>query len=317
LLLTVALAVATYHLVEKPIRSNTNSRGLVAISLAVLLALCGAAGYFVYAKDGIETRYNSLTKVAAQRPPPAIDTTPMAAFLGDSQAGNLALYLPLRPYHMTTFSTGGWPFLLGTDVRPGRFQGPPPGTPKLTESTLDSIISERAIDLVVIAHMNVLYTGQEMLQSYPQPMPGETSASVYENGLRRTVKLLTDAGKKVVYVKSIPFLSNVSSVMACSSAALPIKRKQPKDCLLPVNEIQASRQEYYRLIDRAFEGLPNVWVFDPLPFLCDDRFCYVERDGIVLYGNMSHLSPTGSYLVGAGLLDFLISNGIRAARNGK
>jgi hypothetical protein len=34
--------------------------------------------------------------------------------------------------------------------------------------------------------------------------------------------------------------------------------------------------------------------FDPLPFLCDDQWCYAVKDGKVLYSDHQHLTLDGS-----------------------
>jgi hypothetical protein len=160
------------------------------------------------------------------------------------------------------------------------------------------------VDVVIIAHMYVVYLDQDQIRSYPA-VPGETGAMSYEAGLRRTVKLLTKAGKKVVYLKSIPFRADVASILACSSSTLPIPRKQPHDCLRSRADIQNSRAAYEQVLIRALDRITDVWVFDPLPYLCDQSTCYVERDGVLLYQDAAHLNVAGAQLVGAKLAKYV------------
>ena len=119
----------------------------------------------------------------------------------------------------------GWPYLAGVDYRPGLFDGPLPGTPKVTDDSLAQLIGDRTIDVVVIAHMNVMYTDQESLRSYPIAVPGETSAQVYERSLRRTVELLDATSKsQVVQRKDIKrMVSTPNSVMPEGFELLPEK----------------------------------------------------------------------------------------------
>jgi hypothetical protein len=174
----------------------------------------------------------------------------------------------------------------------------------MTEQAMAAIVSDPFVDVVIIAHMYVVYLDQDQIRSYPAVL-GETGAMSYEAGLRRTVKLLTKAGKKVVYLKSIPFRADVASILACSSSTLPIPRKQPHDCLRSRADIQNSRAAYDQVLIRALDGITDVWVFDPLPYLCDQSTSYVERDGVPLYQDVAHLSVAGVQLVGAELAKYV------------
>lgn len=308
LLLTAVLAVATYHLVEKPLRLNPRWRSATALAFTLLLGLCGAAGYSIYARDGVETRYANPSTLAMVEHPQTVASTSKVALIGDSQAGLFAATLPIPPGQVEFFATPGWPYLAGTEYRPDNpIQASLKGTPALTTQTLDRIVSDPTIDTVIISEMYAMYMDQELLRSLPPAPPAETSAMAYEAGLRRTVKLLTEAAKRVIYVKSIPFLRNIVSMTACSAAVLPIPRKQPNNCLTPVAEVQKQREAYDKAVRRAFDGLQGVSVFDPFPYLCDERFCYVVKDGVVMYQNTSHLSNAGAYLVGIELIKYINS----------
>jgi peptidoglycan/LPS O-acetylase OafA/YrhL len=298
------LAATTYHLIERPIRTARQWRERNAVVLACLLATCGVFGYWVFTKDGLSERY--------QRPiaqdvafPTSLGPISKVAVVGDSQAEVLIADFPLRRDHLVAFMHAGWPYLAGVEYRPGLFKGELPGTPKGTDDSLAQLISDRTIDAVVIAHMNVMYTDQESLRSYPIAVPGETSAQVYEQALRRTVELLAGAGKRVIYVKSIPTRFDVPDILACSSPVLPIKRQQPAHCVISAEQIRESRRRYDEIVRRALDGLANVYTFDQIPFLCDEHYCYIERNGVGMYRDTSHLSKAGSALVGVALAKFI------------
>lgn len=293
LLFTVILAAATYHLVERPIRFRPQNRRFKAALLASLLAGCGILGYVIFALDGVQARYDASTIVKVPQPTEIVSGSNKVAILGDSQAGTFYNGLPIDKSRIVKFARGGWPYLLGAGVEPN------PDLFKATDEAIAAISSDPTVELVVIAHMFNMYTDPTYgkLHTYPL-VPGETAATAYYSALRRTVNRLTDAGKKVVYIKSIPFLGGVSSVMSCSSAVLPIPRVQPTECLTPVADVRKFRQGYDEAVADALRGLPGVSTFDPLPYLCDNRFCYVQKDGIVMYQNTSHLSLEGSYLIG-------------------
>jgi hypothetical protein len=242
---------------------------------------------------------------------PRAASTANVALLGDSNAG---MFLPalfqVYTSHLIGMTTAGWPYLTGTGYRPGlALDRSQTGTPARTDEAMARIIADPTLNTVIMAHMYILYMEQDQLRSVP-PVAGENSASAYEAGLRRTAKLLTDAGKTVFYVKSIPFVGGyIASVRACSSSALPVHRKRPMGCQRATDDVQKQRQAYDQLVNRAFDGIQKVSVFDPLPFLCDDRFCYVEREGTMMYYDVAHLTEAGTLPVIAAL-----SNMIEARR---
>lgn len=306
LLLTVALSIATYHFVETPIRKNPSRRGVVAVVLGTLLAICGAAGYSIYIHDGLETRYAAPSISKAVAVLPRVTNEKKVVLLGDSEAAVFGQGLtPIYQEKLVTFATSAWPYLVGVKYRPGLVVAPGQiGTVAATEQAMAAIVSDPLVDVVIIAHMYVIYLDQDQIRSYPA-LPGETGAMAYEIGLRRTVKLLTSGGKKVIYLKSIPFRGDVASMLACSSSRLPIPRKKPHDCVRSRIDIQNSRAAYDQVLIRALDGLTNVSVFDPLPYLCDRSACYVERDGVFLYLDVAHLNVAGTQLVSAELAKYV------------
>lgn len=300
LLSAFVLSAATYHIVEKPIRSNPRRKGQKAIALAILLAACGITGYFINAYDGLEARYGIAKAPIAAHALPTITNTSKVVLLGDSHAGHFAPGLfTLYREKLSQVTSAGWPFLVGTGYRqdyvPHRTHT---GTPELTADGIERIVSDRSIDIVIVANAYNMYFEEDSLRSYPSSAAGETSPSAYESGLRQTVKVLTDAGKKVIYVKTVPYVYNVASVAACSINALPILRRHPPDCLIPMIDIENRRKTYDEIVTRALAGLSGVAIFDTLKQLCDERYCYVEKDGVLMYKDPSHLSDSGSALLG-------------------
>jgi peptidoglycan/LPS O-acetylase OafA/YrhL len=294
LALTVALAVATYHAIERPIGTHRHRRGMIAAIACVLLVACGVGGYAIYAKDGLSARYGYS---AALPSPPQLATKAKVALIGDSFAG--ILHVPLQTMYgdrLVTFAAANWPYLSGVSYKPDVLLRPKV-TPEETGKTLSTIMSDATIDAVIIFN-NSGYTEGDSLGSYPISPPGETSAMAYEAALRRTVKLMTGAGKRVVYVRSNPFLNEIPLVEVCSSAALPVPRKRPSGCTLPVDVVRQRLQHYNGVVDRALDGVQGVSVLDPTQLVtCDERFCYVERNGVLLYRDQSHLSPIATMIV--------------------
>lgn len=311
--LAVLLAAATYHWVETPLRRLPARRGTKAMALAGLLAACGVAGYAVHARDGVPSRHQASLPALPPAPAPLVpDDGRVLAFLGDSQATVFSAYMPVAPRRSVSFAKAGWPHLEGT-----AFSKNEPGTPALTEQALASIAGDPAIDVVIVANMYNLYAHYDRFGAVDRfyslpPVPGETAEQAYFTGLRRTAQRLAAAGKTVLYLKSIPFMGSVPSVEACAAERMPVPRRAPADCSPPLAEVQRFRAGYDEAVARAFAGIANVAVFDPLPLLCDAERCHVTRGGIVMYRDSSHLSQAGSHLLGIELMRRV--DAIRAAQ---
>jgi peptidoglycan/LPS O-acetylase OafA/YrhL len=303
-LLAIILAISTYHFLEKPLRASRKGRGLKAIILTALLAICGGYGYFIQAHDGLAARYalpqlpNPLTYTA-----PKSTSTSKVVLLGDSNAEHFAhgLY-PIFKNSLITIAIAGWPHLVGSAYRKDYVPSAKEhvGTPRATEEAFLRITTDPSIDVVVISNMYHYYFTKDLLRSYPNAVPGETTVMAYEAGLRRTVKTLIDAGKQVIVVKSIPVIG-VTAVSACVVSGLPIQRRRPKACISLRKDVQKSQESYDLSVKRALGGFPDVAIFDTLAYLCDEQYCYAEKQGVLMYTNSRHLSHAGSDLLGVEL----------------
>jgi peptidoglycan/LPS O-acetylase OafA/YrhL len=298
--LAIILAIATYHFLEKPLRSSRQGRGLKAIILTALLATCGGFGYFIQANDGLAVRY-----VLPQPPdrltytPPKSTRTSKVVLLGDSNASHLMPgLLPIFENSLIEIAIPGWPFFVGTAYRKGYV---PPGkehvgTLQMTEKAFSLIVSDPAIDVVIISNQHDYYFTIDILRSYPNVSSKETSAMAYEAGLQRTIKALIDAGKQVIVVKSIPLI-RVSSTSVCAASNLVIQRRRLEACRPQRKDVQKSRENYDLALNRALKDFPDVAIFDTMAYLCDEQYCYAEKRGVLLYNDSMHLSNAGSELV--------------------
>ena len=303
LTLTAVLSVVTYHFIEHPIRTGVRWRGPRALALVLLVA----AGYLIFANDGLESRYHQASAASASPDWRQIASGSKVALIGDSNAGQFVPVLArLYGAKLAVFATAGWPYLVGAGYTPEVAADPSlKGTPRTTDEAIASILSDAAIDTVIIAHSYLTYVVQDNLRSYPRSPLGETSAQAYEAGLRRTAKLLSEAGKTVIYVKTIPIRFDANPVVACAPAPLPIPRRRPLHCEASATEVQAQRATYDALVARALSALPNVYIFDPVPYLCDTHSCYVQKAGVLQYRDPTHLNESGAETVGLPLAKFV------------
>ena len=94
-----------------------------------------------------------------------------------------------------------------------------------------------------------------------------------------TIKLLTDAKKRVILFLDVPTLEF-----------------HPKDCMacvVPTPKNSFIEDEFVRLA--ASTNNPSlVSVFNPRDVLCDRDGCRAVRDGYILYRDTNHLGKQGS-----------------------
>ena len=150
------------------------------------------------------------------------------------------------------------------------------------------------------------YDNHDSLRSLKGNINGETGAMAYKSGLIRTIRVLIEGGKKVVYVKQIPSIK-VNSIESCSAQELTIKRTKPAGCIQPYADLLKNRNKYNQMIDDVLNEFPQVKVFDTLDYMCDKSFCSAIKDGILIYNDQSHLNLAGSTYLGNKLYKFLNS----------
>ena len=112
ILLSLMLASATYHLVEKPLRTITGFQGTKAVVLATLLIVCGSVGYYTFELNGISSRYNNGDRTFQIEKQSYPMKESAIGLLGDSHAGHLVPGLR-QHYGPLVFveARGGWPYL--------------------------------------------------------------------------------------------------------------------------------------------------------------------------------------------------------------
>jgi hypothetical protein len=65
-------------------------------------------------------------------------------------------------------------------------------------------------------------------------------------------------------------------------------------CALPRPLFEQRNVEYHRIISTAKKTFPTVKFINLYDYLCDQDLCYAAKDGVLLYGDHSHLSADGS-----------------------
>ncbi len=300
---SIALAVLTYHGVERPL-AKVRRRGVLALVLIALMIGMGAISWLAY-----KSVFTMGTKPYAAPPQaqydyakPATPSSGKIALLGDSNAGHFEYGLKwIYGDRLITYAMPGWPFLDGANWKKGHIPHPGhKGTPANTEVALDAITRDPEIRLVIVSNAYLMYLPADNLRTIDGP-DSETGAQAYESGMRRTVQRLLASGKQVIVIEAIPTYPTLATALACSSRIRPWLRQQPEACVSPRGPIEAARQEYLGILRRALDGLPNVTRFNTMDELCDQRFCYLNRGGEQLYYDPGHFGAEGSQLVSAAL----------------
>lgn len=304
---SIALAVLTYHAVEKPLAKRVVHRGQLAVVLTILM-ICfgGLAGLVHWEKMPFAPASYANAKLLNYEIP-EIHSSGKIVLLGDSNAGHMVYGLSLLyGERLKHYATPGWPYLDGVGYRPGFVpHSDHVGSPELTKKALEEIEADPDIRLVIISNSYLMYLPGDNLRSISGAATSETVAQAYEAGMYRTAQRLQASGKKILLIKSIPNYPMLATVKACVAEVRPQLRRQPEDCRRSRAVIQSEREEYDGIVQRIAAGLPGVRTFNTLDVLCDAQYCYVERDGILMYIDPGHYTTAGSQLMGAAVAKYI------------
>lgn len=295
---SIILAIATYHVIERPTALSTWVKSRMAIFLSFLMLALGGAAFAIpsFSKKILPGYNNAPTQAYT---PTAINSRGKVALVGDSNAGHLSYGLGLLyGERLITYATPGWPYLDGIYYRPGYVPHVDhKGSPELTKEVLEKIENDRDVGIVILSNAYLMYLPADNLRFGPEPPGSQTVVGAYEEGLVKTIARLRQAGKKVLLVKSIPTYPELPTVTACAEEARPIFRKMPEGCVKPISTVKNDRAQYEVILKRVSERVTGFEYFDTLDVLCDSDFCYVNRDGHLYYIDAGHFTTSGSQLM--------------------
>jgi hypothetical protein len=324
-LVSIALAWATYIFLEKPIRHGGRA-AIKSTALIVTMLAVGYAGFNVYVRDGLPFRGPQVvgkdrgydggpggTMVPSCGLPHEIgvgftcwqDTRPALKFalIGDSKASSIHGGLA-----RTSTEVGRWLFIgIGSKGAP---------LPIITEdpryaryqygsiTALRSLAENKEIEAVLIATATrSLFqlrnaTDIEDLEDSP-------NYDVVLEGLQRSVDVLKAASKKVVFLVDNPTLPHPEDCSPRTTSADVLNRMLKKTlnqrCHLPLDRHLELARKYRVLLATLVANNPGwVSLFDTTPFLCDyrERICSTTKNGRLLYGGTDHISDHAAGLIG-------------------
>lgn len=229
-----------------------------------------------------------------------IRKSPEILLIGDSNANHLYLGLNIATKGKNFLNLGRGACLPFLGVSTRLAQGEVHCESVMTE-TLSYAITTDSIKTVVLSMQGPAYINNQQtlsegsigLHSLDDLNQMDTKV-IFESGMRKTLQLLINANKTIVFVISIPRLD--FSPMACVDVRpLRITHKSIKlSCGFNREVFDKDSQEYRKLVFSVLKDFPKVRVFDAASELCDDSVCWAIKDGKILYRDELHLSVQGS-----------------------
>lgn len=314
---SVALAWLTFKYIERPIRSRRRTRD--AVTLAIVLAGLGSAGWYVYASKGFPERFgvsvNNLDP-GPRRNQLCLDQfdegigfnycksnstqPPQALFLGDSRAQGLyegltQLIGPDRP--MMLLARGGCPPLLDIELH------------YLDESGCSEVWREIVHHAERLAPPVIVIVGggsdlfDPTVAHFTPTQAHPTREAAFKHGLGELIRRLQRTSR-VVYVTQMPQFPTAPSCFL-RPIRLPGTRCEPS---MDRRLVEQRTTRYERIIRALRAELPDLHVIDTVSIVCARGRCSQQLStGEILYQDEFHLSAAGGRYVAqqAGLVELL------------
>lgn len=311
LILATILATLTYLFIEKNIRKSP--RNFITFLLLFLMLLVGLIGYIIHKKDGVESRYKKIIQLEESYKKdfmrwedtglvPLLDceqafyfpkwkiclqtnpNKPTVALIGDSHAFHA--YWGIS----SSLKDAENVILLGRGACvPFVDLSLPPDYEKCSDvinHSLQYVLSQDSIKTVIFTH-RYAYIGRAS---------SSEQIEAFKQSADKTFSQLSAAGKKVIYIKSVPE-PRINPRLCVGE--LPFGRNPPKDACQFLHWPDLNLQEKYRsAINEVLVKNKQVIALDPRDFLCDSSECLLIRDRKVMFMDENHISYSGSIFLG-------------------
>ncbi len=323
--ISFVLACLTYEAIERPIRRTVSRRTPLRLAaVAASLALIASVAFYAYRTNALSSRTPQFAiavdpplrsprhdAACNQRFPtsgeycqvyaPDLDVT--TALLGDSHAehflNGIGAYLQRRRQTVVHLGESGCPPLF--DVERSVF-GAADTCRAANSSVLNLVASIPALSTVVLS-----FRGAADVSG---PLGGDAAAAPHitfraagstlspaesmHAALDRTIDLLLARNKTVWLLLQVPELG--FPLDQCAGRPISFSNHVRTPCAVPRDDVVQRQAEYRRIVDDVRRAHPALHVFDPMPYLCDSRWCYGEKDHVLMYVDDNHLSRAGSLL---------------------
>jgi hypothetical protein len=325
--LSVVLSWATYRLIEKPLRFHPRVK-VVTGALVASMIVVGLVGYITFEKDGFDSR-----RVVQINPEivgtPDIESNPNVvngcgiknpdnesifliciqdardqprfALIGDSKAATL-----ISGFVDTSGANGRWLFIQGPYGSPVSLLSTNPFYEQFRPSSLiamEALAGNSDIDVVVLqgAARSIFALPDETSFS---ELPNSPYYEIVTEGLRNSINMLTEAGKKVVLYVDNPPLPNPEDCLQRKTSFGIMNHLLVKPnplCELPIDTFDAQTTKYRSMLNQLKQEFPGqVEVFDPTEIYCgsSDRICRHVRWNQMMYSYTDHPSDYVARIIG-------------------
>jgi len=215
--------------------------------------------------------------------------------VGDSHANHyLPGLVPLAHKHGFGVSHLGFGGCLGIPLGE-RLWGTPEWFKRcesFADATLSYFLRDPAVKVMVFAARGELYAegkeaGVVIAAEHDTHLAADQRERALFDAYASAIGEAQQAGKRVVITLDIPELDyNPESCVGSSTTSVMADGK----CVTSRRSVDERQRRYRGIVERLAREFPNLLVFDPIPLLCDSRWCYATRNGVLMYGNDNHLS---------------------------
>lgn len=255
---------------------------------------------------------------------------PNAVIIGDSHANHYYWAfkdaLLERNINLLQRAQGGCMPVRGADLlKEGRYLG----CHATTGAALDYALSSAEVETVILAGRWGAYISRRELKDWAtgaiddqdvvliehgRRREGLSSEEAFQVGLRQTLRELLQAGKRVVFLHTVPELDFNARMCVTWAPNAYVNRTPRPDCEVSGSLIEARNREFRPVLDPVLAEFPAVRVLDPHEVMCSERACQGRQDDTLLYRDDDHLSLAGADWLGRRWRDTIVEAVTSGAR---
>jgi peptidoglycan/LPS O-acetylase OafA/YrhL len=321
IILSIVLAWLTFVLIEKRVRYQKSK--FVTVILVIMMVLIGMLGYNSFSRDGYRFRASIKKLVqqnngfnwddsakyanAAKDDAPTVKRDVM--LIGDSHAqaifGGFSELFKQHNTRLQIRAAAACPPFYDLTVQ---HIGHEEECKDVMNAFLDEAIKDNAIGTVILTSRGPLYlTGQgfgdgdaiflKIKSNFAKAKSDEDFTDVFADAMTRTLSMLTNANKKVIFIVDAPEMGFAPETCVEIRPFKLIDNKKTT-CGIPKGVFDKRNASYLTIIATQAKAFPHVKFLFPSKYLCDDQFCYAKKGDIIFYRDDDHLSYEGSLELG-------------------